>query len=174
MLEEDAARAAWTRSGPTTRPARCSPYTDGNGKTTTYTYNTLGRLTTITEPGPGSPTIHYGYDSAGDVTTVTDAVGDTTTYTYDQAGRVLTEENPVQAAAGKDTAFTYDADGNLLTATDANGHTTTYSYNSRDEPTSVTDPMDRVTSYGYDPAGNVTTVTDPAQSRDDLYVQSAQ
>jgi YD repeat-containing protein len=63
-------------------------------------------------------------------------------------GRVLTEQNPVQAAASKDTAFTYDEDGNLLTATDANGHTTSYSYNARNEEVSVTDPMARTTSYG--------------------------
>ena len=58
------------------------------------------------------------------MTSVTDEEGDTVTYTYDEMGRVLTEQNPVQAAAGKDTAFTYDGDGNLLTVTDANGHTT--------------------------------------------------
>lgn len=104
-------------------------HTDANDHTTSYVYNSLGRLTTIEEPGEGSPTIHYGYDSAGDVTNVTDEMGDTVSYTYDEMGRVLTEQNPVQAAAGKDTAFTYDGDGNLLTATDANGHTVTYTYN---------------------------------------------
>ena len=80
-------------------------------------------------------------------------MGDTVTYTYDQMGRVLTEQNPVQAAAGKDTAFTYDDDGNLLTVTDANGHTTSYTYNARNEAVSMTDPMDRTTSYGYDADG---------------------
>ena len=58
-------------------------------------------------------------------------------------GRVLTEQNPVQAAAGKDTAYTYDAAGNLLAITDANGHTTTYTYNARNELVSVTDALDR-------------------------------
>ena len=78
----------------------------------------LGRLTTVTEPGTGSPTIDSTYDSAGDITSITDTTGDTTTYTYDPIGRILTEENPIQAVSDKDTAFTYDADGNLLTATD--------------------------------------------------------
>ena len=49
-------------------------------------------------------------------------------------GQVLTEQNPVQAAAGKDTAYTYDTAGNLVTATDANGHTTTYTYTPRSQP----------------------------------------
>jgi RHS repeat-associated protein len=136
-------------------------YTDANGHTTSDTYNSLGRLTSILEPGSGSPTIGYGYDSAGDVTSVTDEMGDTVTITYDKMGRELTEQNPVQAAAGKNTAFTYDHNGNLLTETDANGHTTTYSYNARNEKVTMTDPMGRTTSYGYDTAGNLTTVTDP-------------
>ena len=47
-------------------------HTDADGATTTYTYNDLGRLTEIEVPGAGSPTIEYGYDAAGDVTSVTD------------------------------------------------------------------------------------------------------
>ena len=135
--------------------------TDANGNTTTYTYNSIGRLATISEPGAGSPTVHYNYDSAGDVTSVTDEMGDTTTYTYDKAGRILTEQNPVQAAAGKETSFTYDADGNLLTATDANSHTTTYVYNARNEEVSMTDALSGITTYVYDADGNLTSMTDP-------------
>jgi RHS repeat-associated protein len=135
--------------------------TDGNGATTTYTYNDLGRLTEIQEPGTGSPTIKYGYDTAGDVTSVTDEVGDTVTYTYNSMGEVLTEQNPVQAAAGKDVSFTYDGDGNLLTETDADGNTVTYAYNARNEDVSMTDALDRTTEYGYDADGNLITITDP-------------
>ncbi len=128
-------------------------YTDGNNNLTTYTYNSIGRLLTISEPGSGSPTIHFGYDAAGDVVTVTDEVSDVTTYTYDNAGRVLTEQNPVQAAAGKETVFTYDKAGNLKTVADADGNTTTYTYNSRNEEIAVTDALERHhRSYGYDAA----------------------
>ena len=38
-----------------------------------------------------------------------------------QMGRILTEQDPVQAAAGKDTAYVYDAAGNLTSVTDASG-----------------------------------------------------
>ena len=135
--------------------------TDGNGHTTSYAYDSLGRVTTITEPGTGTPTVEYGYDSAGDVTSMTDEVGDTTTLTYDSMGRILTEQNPVQAAAGKDTAYTYDADGNLTSITDANGNTTTYTYNARNELATVKDPLDNVTTYLYDAEGNLTGTIDP-------------
>ena len=42
-------------------------------------------------------------------------------------------QDPVQAAAGKDTAYVYDAAGNLTSVTDALGHITTYAYNARNE-----------------------------------------
>jgi YD repeat-containing protein len=123
--------------------------TDPLGATVTYTYNSLGRLTSLTEPGTSIATIQYNYDSAGDVTQVTDEVGDTITYTYNQMGQVLTEQNPVQAAAGKDVSFAYDAAGNLVSVTDALGSTTTYSYNARNEVISIEDPLDNRTTFGY-------------------------
>ena len=100
-----------------------------------------GRLSTVTEPGTSIATIQYAYNSAGDVTAVTDEVGDTVTYTYDQMGRELSSQDPVQAAAGKDTAYVYDAAGNLISVTDALGNITTYSYNARNELVSVKDPL---------------------------------
>ena len=87
---------------------------------------------------------------------------------------VLTEQNPVQAAAGKDVSFSYDADGNLLTVTDAKGNTVTYRYNARNEEVSMTDPMDQTTSYGYDADGNLITVTDPMDQRHVTYSYNAE
>jgi YD repeat-containing protein len=55
-------------------------YTDGNGHTPSFAYDSLDQLTTITEPGAGSPTVRYTYDSAGDETSVTDEVGYTIIY----------------------------------------------------------------------------------------------
>jgi RHS repeat-associated protein len=139
--------------------------TDGNGNTTTFTYNSLGQLTTVSEPGPGSPTVHYGYDAAGDVTSVTDEMGDTITFSYDPMGRLKSAQDPVQAAAGKMVSYVYDHDGNLLSVTDALGHVTSYSYNARDELTGMTDAANqgtgRQTTFAYDPSGNVTSSTDP-------------
>ena len=40
-------------------------------------------------------------------------MSDTVTYTYNQMDQILTEQNPVQAAASKDSAFAYDKDGNI-------------------------------------------------------------
>ena len=139
--------------------------TDRNGNTTSYAYNSLGRLTTITYPGAGSPAVQFGYDTAGDVTSVTDELNHVTTYTFDAAGRVLTGQDPVEAAAGKTTAYAYDPAGNLTRVTDPLNHVTTFAYDARDRLTSVVDPVNqgtgRQTSYGYDALGNLTSATDP-------------
>jgi RHS repeat-associated protein len=139
--------------------------TSPNGATTTYAYDSDGRLTTITYPGSGTPQVKIHYDAAGDVTSMTDELGRTTTYTYDQAGRVLTSQDPVQAAASKDTAYTYDADGNELTVTDALGNVTSYAYDARDELVGMTDAANQGTSHHYvfteDADGNVVSTADP-------------
>ena len=81
----------------------------------------------MTEPGTSIATIQYGYDSAGDVKTVTDEVGDTITYTYDADGpRANRRKTRFRRRPARDTAYAYDAAGNLTIETDALGHTTTY------------------------------------------------
>ena|GEM_PF-2736420 len=56
--------------------------TTGNGKTSSYTYNTTGQLTKITPPAPGVATT-FGYDSLSRLTSVHTPNGITVTYSYD-------------------------------------------------------------------------------------------
>ena len=134
--------------------------TDRNGHTTTYAYGGVGRLSTITYSGTGSPTTKISYNSAGNAISVTDESGDRTTYTYDNDNRVKTSQNPIQAAAGQATTNGYDAAGNLTSITDANGHTTSYMYDARNRVTTIIDAVNqgagKQTTYGYDARGNVT------------------
>ncbi len=138
--------------------------TDRNGHVTTYHYDALGRVDSVTLPGPGGPSVGFTYDAAGDVLTATDELGHVTTRTYDPAGRVLTASDPVQAAAGQATRFAYDPDGNLTSVTDALGRVTTYTYDARDRVATMVDPANQGTglrtSYAYD-GMNLTGVTDP-------------
>ena len=85
--------------------------TDGDGHTTTYTYNALNEQT-VGRPTPTATPPAYTYDGDGRVLTVTDGLGHTTTYTYDAMGDVLTETQP---SGGGTTTYTYDAAGDLLT-----------------------------------------------------------
>jgi RHS repeat-associated protein len=52
-----------------------------------FSYNSLGRLLTATNPESG--TISYGYDNNGNLTQKTDARGVVTTYVYDNINRVV-------------------------------------------------------------------------------------
>jgi RHS repeat-associated protein len=103
---------------------------DGTG-TTTFTYDTLGRLTNQAAPGG---TVKYGYNMRSQVTTVT----------YPNA------QNVTDA---------YEADGALTSATDWLGKKTTFTYDQNESSTGEVAPNGIVTTNGYDNAGRVITTT---------------
>jgi YD repeat-containing protein len=113
-------------------------------ETTTYTYDTLDRLETVTYPsgvaGPGS-TVTYGYDPAYNRTSevVVEAGTGTTlssrTLVYDarnQLSSISDSANPAESAT-----FGYDLNGNQIQKTKA-GLTTGYSFDARDRLRRVT------------------------------------
>ena len=63
------------------RSARSSGPTDAT-YASTATFDALGRLTSVTEPGTPAATTSYGYDAAGNLTRLTDGNGHATTYTW--------------------------------------------------------------------------------------------
>jgi len=86
----------------------------------------------------------FGYNTEGDLTSVTDPIGNTTADPDDYT-----------------TRYGYDTFGQLLTATDANGNTTRNSlFDDNGFPRTITDPLANTTQFAYDQRGNVTTVTD--------------
>ncbi|MEV0171194.1 DNRLRE domain-containing protein [Streptomyces sp. NPDC050803] len=86
----------------------------------------------------------FGYDTFGNLKTVTDPKGVAT------------------ATAGDYTSsYDYDAYGQLTKATDANGNPTTYSgFGATGYPSTITDALNKSTTYVYDERGQVTEVTD--------------
>lgn len=151
---------------------------NGDGKITSTQYDANGNPTAITDPL--GRTTSYTYNSLNEITSVTEpkqvngvAVRNTTS--YDTAGNLLTHSAPLLDANGVVTATattTYHHDdpahpGDVTSITDPNAHTTVNSYDSYGDLTSVTDPAGDKTSYGYDtgrglrtsmvtPKGNVT------------------
>ncbi|MEV0167802.1 DNRLRE domain-containing protein [Nonomuraea fuscirosea] len=86
----------------------------------------------------------FGYDTNGNLTTVTDPLG-------------------VQSPAAGDyaTSYAYDPLGQLTTATDANGNPTTFGdYHPSGYPETITDAYNNATTTAYDARGNVLSVTD--------------
>jgi RHS repeat-associated protein len=150
---------------------------DGNGNVTRYNYNTTGDLVKVTPPAPQGPTT-YTYDALSRVTSVTDPRGDTTKYAYDVRDRqtLITFDNgttlaktyfpnglvqydsdnfagtkqfeydtlgrttkQIGALAGLNQTYTYDSVGNILTFVDTSGATTN-TYDAANQLTSQREP----------------------------------
>ncbi|MEN6383983.1 MAG: hypothetical protein ABFD79_02165 [Phycisphaerales bacterium] len=146
--------------------------TDTSG-TTSYSYDYLGRLTSVTNPN--NKTISYQYDASGNRTQMTDPSNNITTYSYDDDNRL--EE--VETSAGS-TIYQYDSFGRQTRVDYPNGTYTEYTYHpQRHWLTSVTnkDSSDATLSsytYTYDDVGNRLTVTEADSSLvtyqyDDIY-----
>jgi YD repeat-containing protein len=123
------------------------------GNITTYGY-TGGLLTSTTDPLGN--TTSYVYDSAGRMVRSIDPLGNSTTNLYDNLGNLTQTINALGAA----TTFTYDAERNRTSVTDANGGTTRYSYDSMNRLASATDPLGATEHYGYDANGRLAQFTD--------------
>jgi RHS repeat-associated protein len=126
--------------------------TDGTG-TTTYVFDSLHRLTSSTD-GAGH-SVGYGYDLAGQLTSLTYPNGQTVTRAYDPAGHLAA----VGDWLGNTTQFGYDANSNLTSQADANGVSATSEFDNADRLLSLTDQRAGATlasfSYARDNLGQV-------------------
>ncbi|MFE3151823.1 DUF6531 domain-containing protein [Streptomyces sp. NPDC059218] len=151
-------KESWTYDGNGRQATAVDPRGNATGAdpaqyTATYGYDPAGNLTTVTDPLGGVSTT--AFDAVGNVTGRTDADKRVTTYGYNK----LDQLTKVTAPGGAVTAYAYDTVGNVTKRTDANDHATNYGYDAARRLTTVTDPLDRVTSYAYDADSNRTKKT---------------
>jgi RHS repeat-associated protein len=156
-------------------------------KTVNFTYNADNQFSTISRYDSATPatssliaTSAYGYDSAGQISSLVYYNGSTTyasygmtygaanqlatftngtqpdqnaTYTYDAAGQLLATD---YADPSYDESYSYDANGNRVTAQDLSG---SYSYTLVNAGTSMPGnneiASDGTYDYQYDPDGNL-------------------
>ncbi|WP_338703744.1 DNRLRE domain-containing protein [Streptomyces sp. Q6] len=98
----------------------------------------------FTKTSPEGRKWQFGYDSFGNLKTVTDPKGVATTTAGDYT-----------------TSYEYDGYGQLTKATDANQRATTYSgFDATGLPDTVTDALNKATTFVYDVRGQVKSVTD--------------
>lgn len=161
--------------------------TNGNSKTTVYSYDGLNRLTSITHPINNPVSIGYSanrktatrgslvedttYDGFGRPTSVS-LGGIVTTYQYDALGRMTFKSDPNSTAG---TTYTYDQIGRVTKLAYADGSSKDTTYASL--RTTVKDENGNSTIYNYyaygdpdqtfltsittpDPAANITIVRD--------------
>ena len=132
--------------------------TDPLGNKSTYTYDGVGRRTSLVDPKG---------NAAGAI-----PAEHTWTYEYDNEDRVRFSRAPAPSAGGSALTIEarYDAAGNRVVAIDAAGQVTKYAYDERDGLKDVrqsrdpwSDPNvpsgeDIATAYSYDDLGNLTRV----------------
>jgi RHS repeat-associated protein len=167
-------------------------YGTADAATTSYTYDNVGNLTTVTNPR--SYHITTAYDERNRPSSITDALNDTTTFTYDTAGRKksitrpngqvityasfdemnrVTQQNATQSPTGTAiTKYTYYPSGLLQTMQDPhlvqlnNGQVYTYAYDLMGRKTRLTYPIDsgiqRTEQWGYDTVGRLYQFTNRA------------
>lgn len=91
---------------------------DRNGNTTQLSYDSLGRLVTVTDPVSRHLYFTYGNPSYTlVVTSVTSDAGITYTYAYDSQGRLTQVTKPDSTTVN----YTYDSQSRITSVTDTNG-----------------------------------------------------
>ncbi len=119
----------------------------------------------------------YTYDGLGKVTSITNPLGDTTTYEYDVLGHLVKKVNPKGAVTtwvyladgtlasenrpdGSSKQYTYDRKGRKITEKDPRANVTIYSYNAFGKLQEEKDPYENTLEYKYDLAGNLVSTRD--------------
>ena len=125
--------------------------------TVAYTYDTSGRLQTVTDAENGVST--FVYDSANRITQITDVANHVTNFTYDGTGRVATVTRVIP---GANAVTTYDyATANHTKVTDPNGNPLTdYTFEPFGALKSAVDARGATSTLGWTSELKVGTVTD--------------
>ncbi|KAB3535456.1 RHS repeat protein, partial [Alkaliphilus pronyensis] len=120
-----------------------------NSLGTTYTYDGLGKTTTMTDP-LGAVT-SFQYDVLGNLVKRTNPKGHITTWVYSSASTMDAEKHP----DGSSKWYTYDRKGRKISETDERGYVTTYRYSSLGKLLKVEDPYQNTRELKYDLSGNL-------------------
>lgn len=96
--------------------------TDKENRTTSYTYDALGRLKTVIDAATG--VTEYSYDNRDNLLSLKDPKNQTHRFTYERLNRKLTETRPLTETI----TYTYTPTGQLATLTDPKGQVKKYSY----------------------------------------------
>lgn len=131
-------------------------FTDPESGSTTYAYDTLNRLQTLTPPAAISGgNFGFGYDVLSRRTSLTRPNAVNTTYGYDNLSRLLSVTHALGGTTLDGAVYTVDNAGNRLTRTpQPSGTAATYGYDNIYELQSVTQTGSTTESYTYDPVGN--------------------
>lgn len=133
--------------------------TDGNGHATTYGYNPAGDRTSVTDAEENET--KWAYNATHDVIAETTPNGETTTITRDENGNVEFVSRPAPGEAAQTESYEYDELGQLKNRTDPLERTWKYSYNSQGDLESEANPEGEVRTWAYNEDSEVIATTSP-------------
>ena len=140
----------YDRRGPFNQPTR---RVDARDNTLHFAYDSVGNLRTLTYPdGTDS---HYVYDGIGSIMSTVNRRDQTTTYAFNALGQVIMKTY----ADGRELTYTYDAKDRLDTITDLRG-TTQLTYDTANRLARIDYPDGRWIAYQYDAVGRRTRLED--------------
>lgn len=130
--------------------------TNALGQTTACNYDPDGFLISVDSPFPGGgDAIAFTYDSVGRVRTLTKPDGDTVTYDYDLLDRITKATFPDATYAETTWQLLHP-----VSSRDRLGRVTTHAYDALRQLMSVTDPLSRVMRYEWCRCGGLRALTD--------------
>ncbi len=140
---------------------------NAQGLTTTYVYDDIGQLSSVTDAA--NKTESYTYDAVGNRKTLTNKNGAVWNYTYDNLNRLKEEITPAITVASISntgvvstqvrslvTTFSYDALGQVTSRTEGRLRTNVTDLAANDDLSQA-----RTTSYTYDAVGHQVGITSP-------------
>ena len=175
---------------------------DANGVETILTYHVRGWLETATVKDPGANPANdaittYGYDNVGQVTSITLPDGVILNYEYDAAQRldaIYNNDNErieytlddagnrtgedIKNSSGtivRSQTRAFDELSRLMNDVGAtSSQTTHYDYDTNNNPTQITDPKTNATGQAFDALNRLITQTDPESNLDVSYTYDDQ
>jgi RHS repeat-associated protein len=131
-------------------------FTDPENGASTYVYDTLNRLSTITPPTAiSNGNFGFSYDALSRRTQMTRPNGVNTNYTYDNLSHLLSVLHQNGGVTIDGASYTVDNAGNRTAKTDQLANVTSnYGYDAIYELLSTMQGANTTESYTYDPVGN--------------------
>jgi YD repeat-containing protein len=133
-----------------------------------YTYNSIGRLISITQNGEQTEegmtysTTKFTYDKTGNLIRILTPKGHEIRREYDSTNRLVAEYHVEKGGEIKNqTSFIYDKAGNLIKVTDNNGQAITYTYDLLNRETKRVLKNGGIQQKVYDKNGRVVRIIRP-------------
>jgi YD repeat-containing protein len=150
-----------TKKDPANQTTRFAHDPAGQLRSVTYSDNTIPRATYTRNPAclasmlvDGTGTSTWTYDSLGRMLTQTDGAGAKVSYGYDLRGAVTSVGYPSLGIISR----AYDASGQLRSVTDWGGRRVTFDYDPDGNLTRIGRPNGVASTYTYDDPGRIRTI----------------